>query len=223
VKVATNSATRRDFQNALLLGGTNVILDWEKLSAQIAQSPPPLGEQEYCERVLQIANGAELSIFQWNQLVGLSIVNVRSNSTAQSLLIPAPPDRVAWLRESLAAFIDGSEATKKAISASVASDLNTNRVFIIPSYSSKHGRRDRVIATGVNSALVYGLWLLFDANRVYAEKLRRCQYSGCPAFFFKNTETGGAPVRMYCSDEHAELGMREAARQRMQKLRKNRR
>jgi hypothetical protein len=224
VSETANSTGSRNLRDALLWGASNAdIVDWGKLSERIARSPPPLSESEYCERLLQIANGAQLSDDQWNQIVGLSTVNVRNNSGRTLPLRAAPADRIAWLRENLTAFIHGNKATRKAMSASAASDLNNNRVLIIPSYSAAHGRRqDRVISTGNNSALVYGLWLLFDAGREHAEKLRQCRYSECRAFFFKRAEKLGAPVRLYCSDEHAELGMREAARQRMQRHRKRR-
>jgi hypothetical protein len=205
-----------DLRDILLLAGNaSDILDWEKLSARISLSPPPLDERKYCDRLLELANGIELTGFQWNQLVGLSIM-----TGADRINVHAPAGRIAWLKTNLTAFVDGTKSIRNAMSAAAARDLNNNRVFIIPSFSSARGRRDRVISTGINAAMVYGLWLLFDAKREYAADLRKCRYSQCGAFFFKRAGTGGAPIRQYCSDEHAEVGIREAAKKRMQNLRK---
>jgi hypothetical protein len=213
--------SKSEILRTLILGGNNLdILDWEKLSERIAQSPPTLEEPEYCERVLQVANGASLSVLQWNQLVGLSIVIDRADSGSRPLTIPAPSDRIAWLRENLTRFVQGSKSTKKAMHVSAASDLSNKRVLIVPSYAA--GRRlDRVINTGVNSALVYGLWLLFDASRGYAEKLLYCRYDGCGDFFLKRTDTGGAPARLYCA-KHRRIDAGEAAKLRMRRLREER-
>ena len=218
MKEHANALRPEDVRNTLLLAGNTAdVLDWEKLSARISRSPPPLDEREYCDRLLELANGTELTGFQWNQLVGLSIM-----SGVDSLKIPTSAGRISWLKTNLTAFVDGTKSIRNAMSAAAARDLNNNRVLIVPSYSSTHGRRDRVISTGINAAMVYGLWLLFDAKREYSANVRKCRYSRCGAFFFKRADTGGAPIRQYCSDEHAKVGIREAARERMQKLRKRR-
>jgi hypothetical protein len=216
LKEQANTLQPEDIRNALLLAGnTGDILEWEKLSTRISRSPPPLGERAYCNRLLDIANGIDLTGFQWNQLVGLSIM-----LGVDGVKIPTPAGRIAWLKTNLATFVDGTKSIRTAMAADAARDLNNNRVLIVPSYSNVHGRQDRVISTGINSAMVYGVWLLFDPRREYAANLRKCRYSRCGAFLFKRAETGGAPIRQYCSDEHAKVGIREAAKTRMQKLRR---
>jgi hypothetical protein len=216
-KKAAQIPDRQAFLKAFVLSGnTTDLLDWEKLSARIARSPPPLSESEYCDRILQIANGAELTGFQWNQFVGLSIMNM-----PDKFKFAAPPGRIAWLKKSLTLFVDGDRSARRAFSEAASKDLNSNRIIIIPSYSAEHDRQDRVIATGVNSALVYGLWLLSDPALRYAENLCKCRYSECGAFFFKRHKTGGAPIRLSCRDAHEKPRILEEARARMRKLRKH--
>lgn len=209
-----------ELQSALLYASNTLnAINWKQLRESLASAPPGLTEREHCELLLAAANGEPLTGQQWNQLVG-----VRVQFGIDGRHVALPEDARVGLVASLRLIVEGRPADRTAL-ANDAASIAASNVIISPEFSPKHGRRDRVIATGMPGAIAFGLWLLLDPKRPFGRDLCRCQYSECLQFFFKRPAAGGvgAPGRRYCSASHAELGDREKARARMKQIRRGRR
>lgn len=212
------------FESAILSAGTTTksVIAWDELGRLLKKAPPALAEKEFVALVIDGVNGRKLSGTQWDQLIGLQVVD-RDVKIQQGDLVLDPSQVAVKLPETMRSnlerafvtIIEGSEADRSALAAIAAARASAN-VLIVPSLSRRE-RRDRYIASSIAGALVYGVYLL---SGPYADSLCRCGYSKCGKFFLKRrTKKRGAPARKYCSPAHGRLGDNEKAAERMKRVR----
>ncbi len=68
----------------------------------------------------------------------------------------------------------------------------------------------------------FGLLLLLDEGREFAGNLCQCHYQPCGLFFFEKQGETGRPQRIYCCEDHIELGHNAKGKERMAALRAKR-
>ena len=203
-----NSSNVRDEPDVLAavlaLGGTGARIhwgiDWAKLRARIAESPPAIASLARCQLLVKAVNGQALTRREWGQMLGASLT--RDDDNAQPL--PLPSDERAALATVLRRMIEGKGVNNRSIAQAAGGD-----VVVVPDFGTG---RERVIAASLRGALYYSLWLLGNRDGPFRKLLCQCQYSKCKSFYLldANRRGPGAPPRVYCNPEHRRLGNSEA-------------
>lgn len=198
------------FAAILKAANTDHFVRWD----QVAKLPQRgITDRQRCEILLAVANGEPVTFARWNQLVGAEVVKNADNHT---FVLP-DADRMS-LRHTLDEIVDGGTRVIGQLAEQMA-EVASRSVVVVPHWTATQGRTDRLIARNLGAAMAYTLWLLLDSRRPYGADLCKCRYSECGRYFFK-IRGRGAPVRKYCSPDHAVLGDSEAAAKRMRRLRR---
>lgn len=216
-----NSSNERDETDvlaaALALGGTgsriNWGIDWGRLSARLAESPPAIAPLARCQLLIKAVNGVALSRREWGQMLGASIT--RDDDKAQPVALPG--DECTALATVLKRMIEGKGVNVRGIAQAASGN-----VVVVPDFGTG---RDRVVASSLRGALYYSLWLLGNPDGPFRKLLCQCQYSKCKRFYLldANRRGPGAPPRVYCNPEHRRLGNSEAVAQAARDARAKRR
>jgi hypothetical protein len=189
--------------------------DWPVIAATLRHAPKGLSDRERCELLVAGANGEPITIEELHRLVGRRFV-----TAGRDLKESLTNELREWCARNLSAFFDLEDAQRIEFAKACHRDLR-GKVLVAPGYNDD-GRRDQVLAVGINGAMQYALSILTDPKREFASLLCRCEYSECRDFFFEKAPDGGgrgARIRKFCSPEHAIEGDREKARERSQKRR----
>lgn len=203
-------------QSALLFAAnTDDVVDWSLLGEKLQHAPLELSAKQRVMVLLDLANGRKVTSRRWNQFVGLSI-----QKGADDVAFSLPANVLPRIVHNLALIAEGTTEEKGNAARAIASEIGGN-ILIAPDWLPRRGRQDRIIARNMESAIVYGLWLLTDKHSELVGALCRCKYSACRKFFLKRPGKGGrgAPGRSYCSTKHGSLADREQARERMRRNR----
>lgn len=200
--------------SALAYSARPRVVDWDALHQQL-QHLSPLSDSDRVSMLLAAANTGQLSAAQWSALIGLP-----ASKGADQSVVPLP-EVASWLRSHLDTVVTGPRARINRLREEAAAAI-TGRIVLAP-VMTKRGRRDHVvIADGIRGALFFAMLIVIESHLEGRHHVCRCRFSKCGQFFLKRFQSGaGAPARKYCSDEeHARLGDREQAQQRMAKLRR---
>jgi hypothetical protein len=213
-----------DFESHLnAAANTSDLIAWDKLRERLDAAPAALNDHDFVDLILAAANGRKPSRRQWNQLVGLEILQGGDEQRGVGFP-PRVQNRVVVALTVIvnASLRDATSVDKRRLAnlrTALATLVNV-RVLVSPSWSPRGERRDRIIATDIWGAVAYGLRVLADPS--FAHKLCRCKYSGCQKFFLeRRADSGrGAPISKYCNAEHRRLGDREESAKRMEQRRR---
>jgi hypothetical protein len=190
-------------------------LDWQIVAGVLRDAPCGLADRERCDLLIAGANGESISFDLLCRLVGRRFVWGERGAKA-----PITLELREWCKQNLSAYFELDETGRAAFAEACHRDLR-GKVLVAPGYDD-NGRRDQVLAIGINAAMQYALSILTDPRREFASLFCRCEYSACRNFFFEKKPEGGgrgARVRKFCTPDHAVEGDREKARERSQKRR----
>jgi hypothetical protein len=191
-------------------------LDWPEVASGLQSAPRGLTDRERCDVLLSAANGEPIPLDLLNRLVGRPFITGKLDGPGEAVT----RELSNWSARNLSAFFDLDDPGRIQFSKACHRDLR-GKVLVAPGYDN-NGRRDQVLATGINAAMHYALSILTDGKREFASLLCRCEYTKCGIFFFEKAPDGGgrgARIRKFCSQEHAKEGDREKARGRSRKRR----
>lgn len=208
--VRTKDSTQAEFPELhpigaalLLAGNTGDLIQWDLLPGRLQSSGPAISDVERVRLLVSLANGKTLSGRQWNQLVGLSIMQNVSEKG-----VPITPEHRASIRAALSLCLSESAGEK---TLGIAEENLSGRLLLHP-----EGNTQRVIARGTHDALVYAITRAARAGNV-----RQCALEECGDFFFLRTSRGAPPK--YCSTECSSNADTQSAAERMRSLRRKRR
>jgi hypothetical protein len=187
---------------------TAQVVDWQKL--QLGDGDAALTRAKRIDLLLRAANSGRLKVDEINALAGSVLIRAPADKAAQ--LPDAEQER---LRQNLSVLTDGSATDRKEFAADVAKHVERYCV-IVPRFSVRGDRAERLVASTLAVGLDYGLLLLTEEP--FSRLLHRCRYSRCRKFFL-TPAVRGRPLK-HCVPEHGRLADSEAAPERMKRVRK---
>jgi len=211
------------------------LVSWGKLGEKLKTSPPPLSQDDYCQLVVDLANGERIGLRRWDQLIGVAAYR-QGRGPRAAIALPEPirlplvkdlqvvVDRIDAMRKLGRVRQDGlDDDDRAALEAAVAKlrkkrveadDMVTAMVVLVPTFAADGSEHYRVVAKNLVGALAYGLRLLANGD-----DLCRCRAEACGRFFLKRQGDDGAPIIVSCRREHHKDALRDKKRLDMQALR----